>query len=569
MDANQARFKNFPSSLYTASKLLQVGNQSKTYAVCPSCNSLYNIAEVVAEEGSKCTHVEFSMQSKGKPCGMELTMQAPLGNRNKNRPKLLFPLPSLKLQINSLYQRSGIQQQLRKWTNRHVDNGMLTDIYDGAPYFTPETADSHLGIMINLDWFQPFESSAYSCGAIYGVVCNLPREIRFKKENMLTLGLLPGPNEIIKKLWIDGNKITKHDLELMEKRAKIIKIPADLGRIPNKIITGDGFSGFTANQWKSFILIYAIPLMWDLLNEPDRKILGNFVRACTLLICRIIDDKTLSEAHEHLLKVAMLIEENYGPERITPNFYLCLHIADCCRDYGPLYSFWCYSFERMNGILGSFPNSHRQIEPELLRIIMQHWRLDDLISVQSNNTKLVEALKLIKPRATSGSLAAYDNFEFSELCQYRKIFVQEVDDTIVGNEPFSGEMLTPRRIQVDLPDNIYQILTDYYSNDYDLQFTTIADSISSSSRDSIVVPNMIDQFGRVQIAAEIFGSAMSSRYLKNACILAKFIQENRGNETTDLFPGQVQYYFEHTITISGESKTHRLAFVRWYRLAPN
>ncbi|EXX58570.1 hypothetical protein RirG_196780 [Rhizophagus irregularis DAOM 197198w] len=514
MDADQARFKNFPSSLYTASKLLQVGNQSKTYAVCPSCNSLYNIAEVVAEEGSKCTHVEFPMQSKGKPCGMELTVQAPLGNGNKNRPKLLFPLPSLKLQINSLYQRSGIQQQLRKWTNRHVDNGMLTDIYDGkiwksfsdisgAPYFTPETADSHLGIMINLDWFQPFESSAYSCGAIYGVVCNLPREIRFKKENMLTLGLLPGPNKvrlhkinhylspivdellefwngieipaagrkirlaliccsndipaarklcghisasvschrcykransisnklnfggfddmsewfvernllkhrqdaenwrlckseeerkrhvsltsvrwtellrlpyfnpirhliidpmhclfleiahwIIKKLWIDGNKITKHDLELMEKRAKIIKIPADLGRIPNKITTGDGFSGFTADQWKSFILIYAIPLMWDLLDEPDRKILGNFVRACTLLVCRIIDDKTLSEAHEHLLKVAMLIEENYGPERITPNLHLCLHIADCCQDYGPLYSFWCYSFERMNGILG-------------------------------------------------------------------------------------------------------------------------------------------------------------------------------------------------------------------------
>ncbi|CAB5365888.1 unnamed protein product [Rhizophagus irregularis] len=78
MDADQARFKNFPSSLYTASKLLQVGNQSKTYAVCPSCNSLYNIAEVVAEEGSKCTHVEFPMQSKGKPCGMELTVQAPL-----------------------------------------------------------------------------------------------------------------------------------------------------------------------------------------------------------------------------------------------------------------------------------------------------------------------------------------------------------------------------------------------------------------------------------------------------------------------------------------------------------
>lgn len=513
-DADQIRFKDFPSSLHTASKLLQLGSQSKTYAVCPNCNTLHNIADVVAEEGFKCKHVEFPMKSKGKSCGEELTEQVPLTIGNKRRPKLLFPLPNLKIQINSLYQRPEFKQQLRKWTNRDVNNDILADIYDGkiwksfsdasgVPYFTPEAADSHLGIMINLDWFQPFESSAYSCGAIYGVICNLPREIRFKKENMLTLGLLPGPKEvklhkinhylspivdellefwngieipaagknirlaliccsndipaarklcghvsalvschrcyktansngnksnfggfddmddwfverdleehrqdaedwrlckseeerkrhvssthvrwsellrlsyfnpirhlivdpmhclflgiapwIVKKLWIDGNKITKHDLEKMEKRAKMIQIPADLGRVPNKIATGDGFSGFTADQWKTFILIYAIPLMWDLLADPDRKILGNFVRACSLLVCRIIDHNILNEAHERLLKVATLIEENYGSERITPNLHLCLHIADCCRDYGPLYSFWCFSFERMNGILG-------------------------------------------------------------------------------------------------------------------------------------------------------------------------------------------------------------------------
>ena len=40
-------------------------------------------------------------------------------------------------------------------------------------FFTPNTADSHLGIMINLDWFQPFDSASYSTGAIYGVICNL------------------------------------------------------------------------------------------------------------------------------------------------------------------------------------------------------------------------------------------------------------------------------------------------------------------------------------------------------------------------------------------------------------
>jgi hypothetical protein len=61
----------------------------------------------------------------------------------------------------------------------------------------------------------------------------------------------------------------------------------------------------------------------------------------------------LRQAHDRLLQVALLIEENYGQEFITPNIHLSLHITDCCEDYGPLYSFWCYSFERMNGLLGN------------------------------------------------------------------------------------------------------------------------------------------------------------------------------------------------------------------------
>ena len=147
------------------------------------------------------------------------------------------------------------------------------------------------------------------------------------------------------------------DLEIMEKRAKVIKLPADLGRIPNKISIGEGFSGFTADQWKTFILVYAIPITWDLLSITDREILGNFVRVCSLLVCRIIDNKVLNEAHDRLLRIGQLIEKHYGEHLITPNVHLSLHIAECCRDYGPLYSFWCYSFERMNGILGKQHNS--------------------------------------------------------------------------------------------------------------------------------------------------------------------------------------------------------------------
>jgi hypothetical protein len=533
LDADQSRFETFPTSSYVAKKLLGIGKQERTYAVCPKCNTLYKVAEILPQNvtdrsnsGFKCTHVEFPNHPRRglrEPCGTELTRRVPVGNGYMRKPKMVFPIPSLKIQLITMYQRPGFESLLSKWTNRNVDTGMMSDIYDGeiwknfpsradtpdsSRFFTPETADSNLGIMINLDWFQPFESSAYSSGVLYGVICNLPREVRFKRENILTLGLLPGPNEvklhkinhylspivdellefwsgfllpstsehpegkrirlaviccsndipaarklcghisalaachrcykranidgrkmnfggfddmadwfrardldehrtnaegwrhcktnderkqhvsttlvrwsemlrlpyfnpirhlvvdpmhclflgiahwIVKRLWVDGGKITQQHLELLEKRAKDIKIPADLGRIPNKIATGEGFSGFTADQWKTFILIYAIPLMWDLLGTPDRRILSNFVRACSLLVCRTIDNNALNEAHNRLLFVARLIEDTYGPEVITPNIHLSLHLVECCRDYGPLYSFWCYSFERMNGLLG-------------------------------------------------------------------------------------------------------------------------------------------------------------------------------------------------------------------------
>ncbi|GET67099.1 hypothetical protein GLOIN_2v1776801 [Rhizophagus irregularis DAOM 181602=DAOM 197198] len=103
----------------------------------------------------------------------------------------------------------------------------------------------------------------------------------------------------------------------------------------------------------------------------------------------------------------------------------------------------------MNGILGSFPNSNRQIEPELLRIIMRNWRLDNLVSVQSIMLSLLKLLKLIQPRSTSGSLAAYDNFNYTELYQFRKYSSKKLIETIVGSEPFLEKCL--RHVKIGLP----------------------------------------------------------------------------------------------------------------------
>jgi hypothetical protein len=63
------------------------------------------------------------------------------------------------------------------------------------PFFRKEVVDRNLGIIINIDWFRPFDNANYSVKAMYGVICNLPQSERFKLLNILTMALIPRPNE--------------------------------------------------------------------------------------------------------------------------------------------------------------------------------------------------------------------------------------------------------------------------------------------------------------------------------------------------------------------------------------
>src|SRR5256884_8050631 len=193
---------------------------------------------------------------------------------------------------------------------------------------------------------------------------------------------------------------------------------------------------------------------------------------------------------------------------------------------------------------------------------MQNWRLDDILSSQSNNTRLVEGLKLLKQRATLGSLASSDDLEFAEPCQFRQIYFLEIEDTITGIEPFPGEMMSSKRMNVALPDDIYNILVEYYNDAYDSEFVTIAKAATERSSDRIVIRPQVNQFRRIRVESEIFGSVNASRYLRSSFIRAKFVQEN---DSIEVFPGQVRYYFEHKVN----REIHRLAYVRWFKLAPN
>src|ERR1700722_18168413 len=107
------------------------------------------------------------------------------------------------------------------------------------------------------------------------------------------------------------------------------QVPADLGRIPGKIYCGEGFSGYTADKWQNFFLIYATVVLWDYLPSKDQEILTHFVRVCTILVRRIVDVSEIEEAHRRLIRIIELIKTNYGEGKIILNLHLSLYLYKC------------------------------------------------------------------------------------------------------------------------------------------------------------------------------------------------------------------------------------------------
>ena len=106
---------------------------------------------------------------------------------------------------------------------------------------------------------------------------------------------------------------------------------------------------------ENFYLIASPIVLYDLLDdEVDQPILTYFVCACTIFVYKILTPELLEKAHQLFLMLLKLIEETYGKQKISPNLHLSLHIAESCLLYELLSSFWCYGFERMNGILGKY-----------------------------------------------------------------------------------------------------------------------------------------------------------------------------------------------------------------------
>ena len=92
--------------------------------------------------------------------------------------------------IRRFLSRPGFNELTTRHQTRHQQKGILRDVYNGRMWRQFKNfmgVDFHnqerrLGLMLNLEWFQPFHHSPYSVGVLFVTIMNLPREEQYKNR---------------------------------------------------------------------------------------------------------------------------------------------------------------------------------------------------------------------------------------------------------------------------------------------------------------------------------------------------------------------------------------------------
>ena len=513
------------------------------FVVCPKCYKLYHYGECIIKSGShksssKCNHISFPnhpQQQHRRPCGQHLlkTIQLLTSGQKVLYPFKVYCYKSLRSSLQEMLLRPDFLKSCQQWKNRDC-SGLLCDVYDGRiwkeflaisgqPFLASLSA---LALMLNVDWFEPYKHTVSSVGVVYLAIMNLPRSVRFKRQNIIIVGLIPGPSEpkghintfldplvkelssfwtgvtmevnngstivhevircallscacdlpagrkvcgflghsashgcsrclklfpgtvgamnysgfdrstwpprhneahrrdvqrirncktkteqkqleselgcrysaLIKlpyfdpcrmltvdpmhnlflgsgkhmlQLWIENGLLTSSNFKQIQQCVDSFVVPSDVGRIPRKIETG--FSGFTADQFKNWIITFSIPALFGLLPRQHLECWRHFVLACRILCKHSLSVDDISLVDATLLAFCKRVQQIYGEAAVTPNMHMHAHLKEVFLDYGPAYEFWLFSFERCNGLLGNQPNNNRLIEPQL----MQRFLLDN------------------------------------------------------------------------------------------------------------------------------------------------------------------------------------------------
>ena len=703
--------EKFPASLYQLYKYHNVKKSFQKFVVCVKCHTIYQFEDCIEGHGinqrdKQCTHIEFINHPQSRmrqSCKYKLLKTVELVNGKK----LFYPFMSycylgLEASLKNLFMRQGFSKSFESSLNtRPVVPHTMADVIHGKmwsdfQYYNDEPLLSDpysLGLMMNFDFFQPYKHVTYSVGVIYLVIMNLPRNVRFKQENVLLIGILPGPREpskdinsylnplvdelilflegidvnidgsdvtkkikcvllgiscdipagrkvcgflshnahlgcskclkqfsgtagnmdysgfdredwevrtvaahraattrimnchtksarqkvesetgfrytvllklpyfdscrmllvdpmhnlylgsakhVLKAIWIEKYILSYADFGLVQRRVDKCCVPSDMGRIPHKIVSG--FSSFTADQFKNWVVYFSLIALRGILVNEHLECWRHFVLACRILSQTELSQDNIILADALLLRFCRRIEGLYGTSVVTPNMHLHCHLRSCIEDFGPLHGFWCFQYERYNGVLGQIPNNNKSIEEQLMNRFVN----DNILISTPLPDMFGTELKHHLPERYKGAGSLLSTYGYENLgvvfpkCFTRCLFVpEEVEDLKVLYS----------KLNPDSHIELYSPFRKYTS--VKINEKQLGSSRTRSATSSIVL---------IEFNSFLFNLSTPSTSTSTATTTT-VITEQR--------PVRINYFAAHSIKVNGEDQPNILVCVSWFQKHP-
>ena len=686
----------FPSTLYQRNQYLNkllVIPSVYNYVVCPTCLFLYKYEHCLEIRGAQtqikpCPHC--LQKNKIVPLLKEIVTST--GNK-KNYPLVVYPSISLISCLQSLLSRPNFYNQCELWRHSFETNcTSISDVYCGKLWkdFLCFEGKNFLGtansiaFMMNIDWFQPFKHRTYSIGVIYLAIMNLPRSIRFKRENIIIIGLIPGPSEpslninsfltplvselltlwegftfttfdcgsqlmrcallcvgcdlpagrkacgflsytanlgcsrcyckfgtgvfgrmdysgfrrdvwvhrtnrehredikkilacstkterqreesksgcryssllqlpyfdpvrmliidpmhnlylgtakhIFSKIWVGRGMIDTASVLIINKRIASLIIPPSVrfNRLPPCMQYP---SSLTAEQWMLWVNYYSIYCLYGMISSEHLECWRHFVLASRILCKQKCSGNDIKVADALLLRFCRRFELLYGPDSITPNIHLHAHLSECIKDYGPMSTFWLFSFERFNGILGDEPTNNRSIEVQLVtRFMKDNAHLQLLLSV---------------PNASSDITDTFSRVVIDQSCNFTSTKHLDARSEALQDQSVTETIIPAIKHTISIfSETEMKILSDIYHEVY------------SDIPEDLYLPQSYQKMDYVTIHGQ---KVSTGQY-----ILARSVFSFSQSHTLQLRPAKIEYFFKHSVLVSeSDCVSHIFAAVSW------
>ena len=234
---------------------------------------------------------------------------------------------------------------------------------------------------------------------------------------------------------------------------------------------------------------------------------------------------------------------------ITPNMHLHLHIKECVENYGSVYGFLLFSFERYNGLLGSFHTNNREVEVQLMRRFLTMSALDDL--------------QYQMP-------LEFQEFFYSLCSEIRQTNVVDMETTmsLSWSKATGGPLVPNYSVWMNL--SMIELQSRYRLCCFDsgevLQLrSTYCKLYPSLDLHSAYLNSTYKKYSSLCVGDERFSSGMESRLYKHARVMASWVGDKGKISVVNSKPGQVKFYFEHSFDIGKKQYRHCFACVQWFK----